>query len=462
MKRFNHLAELHIGIDDTDSALGGCTTYTAALIFDELSNRGFVAADFPWLVRLNPNIPWKTRGNGALALHFLVEEAKVDEAKELVLEGVRRTTDVSIPSTDPAVVFLRGRIPTELRDFSRTALHDVLHVSEAKRIARRVRAEYHVLKGARGLIGALAAIGADLQAHTFEIVAYRTQDFVGTLRRVDLNSVNEMNERFRRETFNNLDPETGRVLISPHGPDPVLFGIRGEDPLTLVRAYHCIRVKEPIQRVMIFKTNHGTDAHLTEHRKVADLRPHQSALVTGKVETLPKVLKGGHVVFSLKDATGSVDCAAYEPTGPFRKAVMKLVPHDIVKVFGGVRRRQRGRSTVNLEKLVVVKLAHVIHYEKPRCLRCDRVSESMGHSQGFRCRKCGLRFPRDSLVPVVQDRRLKETSYVPPPRANRHLTMPLSRYDRKSETPWLDDFSDSQNVFRFESLLRSVQPASPL
>lgn len=455
--------ELHIGIDDTDSKLGGCTTYTAAIIFDELSKRGFKPADFPWLVRLNPNIPWKTRGNGALALHFLVEESRLDMVRQVVLDTVEETTDISNSSTDPAVVFLRGKIPPELRDFSRMTLHDVLRVSDAKRVSKRVGAEQHVLKGSRGLIGALAAIGAHLQeAHTFEIVAYRTQDYIGTRRRIDEGSVKEMDEKFRGVTFNNVDPETGRVLISPHGPDPIMFGIRGEDPLTLAQAYHYIRVGEPIQRVMIFKTNHGTDAHLTERRKCSELRPYQSAEVAGRVETLPRVLKGGHVFFSLRDETGSIDCAAYEPTGPFRKVVMELVPDDAVSVFGGVRDGPKERATINLEKLVVVKLSCVIRHEKPRCARCDRLCESMGQGQGFRCRKCGLRFPRDSLVPVVQIRGIKETVYVPPPRANRHLTMPLSRYDWKKNSQRLDDFSDSQSTSYFESLLRGVQPASPL
>jgi len=168
------------------------------------------------------------------------------------------------------------------------------------------------------------------------------------------------------------------------------------------------------------------------------------------------------VIFSLRDESGSVDCAAYEPTGPFRKAVMELVPDDAVSVFGGVRDGPEERSTINLEKLVVNRLAQVVRYQKPRCGRCDRLCESMGQGQGFRCRKCGLRFPRDSLVPVVQNRDIKETVYVPPPRANRHLTMPLSRYGWKKDTQRLDDFSDSQHASYFESLLRSVRSASPL
>jgi len=464
LSQSNRPTELHIGIDDTDSKLGGCTTYTAAVIFDEVSKRGFKPTDFPWLVRLNPNIPWKTRGNGALALHFLVDESRVDVVRKIVLDIVEETTDTSDASTDPAVAFLRGKIPPELRYFSMTALHDVLRVSDAKRVSRKVGIEEHVLKGPRGLIGALAALGAHLQAaHTFELIAYRTQGYVGTRRQIDDNSVREMDAKFRGVTFNNLDPETGRVLISPHGPDPVLFGIRGEDTVTLAYAYHHVQVGEPIQRVMIFKTNHGTDAHLTKHRKAAEVRPYQSAVVSGRVETRPRALKGGHVIFSLSDETGSVDCAAYEPTGSFRKVVMELVPDDAVSVFGGVRDGPEERATINLEKLAVNRLAQVVRYQKPRCVTCDRLCESMGQGQGFRCRKCGLRFPRDSLVPVVQNRGIMETVYVPPPRANRHLTMPLSRYGWKKDTQRLDDdFSDSQHASYFESLLRSVQSASAL
>ncbi|HJM17891.1 MAG TPA: DNA-binding protein, partial [Candidatus Poseidoniia archaeon] len=59
---------LHIGIDDTDSLEGGCTTWLITEVIKELSDFDLVGP--PRLVRLNPNVPWKTRGNGALALVF--------------------------------------------------------------------------------------------------------------------------------------------------------------------------------------------------------------------------------------------------------------------------------------------------------------------------------------------------------------------------------------------------------
>ena len=59
---------LHIGIDDTDSVDGGCTTWVATEIIRELSE--FDLIGYPRLVRLNPNVPWKTRGNGAVSFTF--------------------------------------------------------------------------------------------------------------------------------------------------------------------------------------------------------------------------------------------------------------------------------------------------------------------------------------------------------------------------------------------------------
>jgi len=52
-----------VGIDDTDSLKGGCTTYVATELVDKLK---YDLIGFPRLVRLNPNIPWKTRGNEQL------------------------------------------------------------------------------------------------------------------------------------------------------------------------------------------------------------------------------------------------------------------------------------------------------------------------------------------------------------------------------------------------------------
>src|SRR6267378_4406314 len=59
-----------LGIDDTDSRFGHCTTHLGYLIVCELARIGCAFATYPRLVRLNPNVPFKTRGNAAVCIEF--------------------------------------------------------------------------------------------------------------------------------------------------------------------------------------------------------------------------------------------------------------------------------------------------------------------------------------------------------------------------------------------------------
>jgi tRNA(Ile2)-agmatinylcytidine synthase len=357
---------------------------------------------------------------------MLISDDKIATAERIALEIVQRTSDTSASGTDPAVTFLQGQIPTILREYSSRALHDVLSVREAKGIAKVVKAEVHQIRGARGVIGSLAAIGAglDVNDHSFEIIAYRSKEKLGETRYVDLESVKEMDGEFRDQTFQNLDPETGRVLVCPHGPDPVLLGIRGFQPDVVLDAFRRVRIREPVDRIMIFRTNQGTDAHIKCSRKISDLRAYQSAVLSGRVETAPKILRGGHVVFRIGDKTGFVDCLAFKPTGSLRNVARELLPGDRVTVSGGVRRNRGGPFSLNLEKVEIVQLTAAFREENPKCLRCGARCESMGKDQGFRCKKCGLRIVTIMKQQVSLERNLGSFSYIPPPRARRHLTRP--------------------------------------
>ena len=87
-----------VGIDDTDSENGMCTTYLAALLAEKLGIAGYVR-----LIRLNPNIPYKTRGNGALAFETRRE---VEVVKETVLNYVKEYARFGSKKTNPGVVFI--------------------------------------------------------------------------------------------------------------------------------------------------------------------------------------------------------------------------------------------------------------------------------------------------------------------------------------------------------------------
>ncbi len=424
---------LHIGMDDTDSPRGGCTTYIAALLVERLLELGARFVDHPNLVRLNPNVPWKTRGNGAVCLRLDCDPALEGAVKEAVVEAVEANAEFDCDNTNPGIVFHAGEVPDPLRTFARRAIQGVVALDEAETLIEEHCASAVGYKNMRGIIGALAAVGERLDGdHTYELLAYRTRENRGRRRRLDAASIVEMDRATKGETFSNLDPETGRPLIAPHGPDPVLFGVRGESAEAVHRAGMMVETGEPVERWVIFRTNQGTDAHLRRLTGLSDLEPYNPAIVVGEAAARPRTIPGGHVICVLKDDTGQVDCAAYEPTGSFRDIVRHLIPGDRVRAYGGVRAPDReGRKTLNLEKLEVLRLAPDLRQVNPLCPECGGGTESMGRGQGYRCRRCGRRHRGLTKRVVEVDRGLVPGLYLPPPRAQRHLTKPLERYGKE-------------------------------
>ena len=124
-----------------------------------------------------------------------------------------------------------------------------------------------------------------------------------------------MDKEFQPYTFNNVDSEKRRVIIIPRGPDPILFGIRGESPEIVKTAFGIVKPLESVERWVIFRSNQGTDAHLKPFEALSKLEPYSSVIAKGVVSQNPRNSSFRHVIFSIKDGTAEVDCAAYEPTG---------------------------------------------------------------------------------------------------------------------------------------------------
>ena len=426
------MVRLHIGFDDTDSPNGGCTTYIAALIVEKLATMDVSFVDYPSLVRLNPNVPWKTRGNGALCLRLVCPENSVDSIKKLVIETVEANSDLGYSGTNPGVVFARGSVPQEVKDFAKRAEQSMLTIKEASLVAKRVNAEAVEFKKGRGIIGGLAAIGEDLTGdHTFEIISYRTPENRDKPRSMQALSVKTMDKNSPL-TFNNVDPETGRVLITPRGPDPNLCGIRGETAQAVKQAFELIKIDESVERWMIFRTYQGTDAHLRKVSAVKDIQAYNPVVAQGVISKEPQVIQGGHVIFAIQDKTGEVDCAAYEPTVTLCKVARKLMVGDAVKVYGGVRPMSSDHQlTINLEKLRILELAPSVSFVNPSCPECNKRLKSMGKNQGFRCERCGFRSSQIKKLEIKQDRDVKLGLYITSPRSQRHLTKPHCRYGKE-------------------------------
>jgi tRNA(Ile2)-agmatinylcytidine synthase len=195
------------------------------------------------------------------------------------------------------------------------------------------------------------------------------------------------------------------------------------------KAFELVKPLEPVERWVIFHTNQGTDAHLRRVAALNQIEPYNSVIVRGVVSRNPQLIPLRHVIFSIKDETGEVDCAAYEPTGALRKVARDLIVGDSIEAYGAVRKPSPNkRLTINLEKINILALAPKIVLQNPVCSKCGKRLKSMGKDKGFRCEKCGARFNDAEKVQTAMERGLKAGLYVTSTRSQRHLTKPLSRY----------------------------------
>jgi tRNA(Ile2)-agmatinylcytidine synthase len=429
---------MHIGIDDTDSTKGGCTTYLAALLLEELQKFKIQYIDYPYLIRLNPNVPWKTRGNGALCLRFNYGPKFEEQIKEVAMTLWEEHSAVNQKGTDPGIVFYTSsQISHELTAFSKRTETTIVTLNEATALIKKIGAEATGFNTCRGIIGALAAIGETLRDdYTYELIAYRTKDNVGRKRRVDEASIFEMDRLTAPYTFNNVDLEKRRVIITPRGPDPILFGIRGETPEVVKKAFEIVKPLEPVERWIIFRSNQGTDAHLKRVTKLSDIEPYSSIITRGIVSKNPKIIPGRHVIFSIKDASLEIDCAAYEPTGDLRKVARQLIVGDEIEVYGSVHKARATKPvTINLEKIDVIKIASRVKVENPLCLSCGKRLKSMGKNQGLRCEKCGQKYRDLKKKDIILERAVEVGLHMTSARSQRHLTKPIRRYGQEKVNP---------------------------
>jgi len=462
-----------VAVDDTDSRERGmCTTYVGARLAERLDAAGGRVRR-RLLVRLNPAVKHKTRGNAAVALHVTGIDER--EAFGLATETVREFAAADDPRTAPGVVVadvdvdgdpfnpMASAIPSAVGEFARRALRRRLSLDEAVTLA-----EEHGFRHAafgegeseggdgrdrvsgRGRIGALAAVGAPLAFDdwTVERISYRELESCGTRREVDVDSVFAAAEDGYPTVWDTVDRETGSAVCVPNAPGPILHGIRGDDAAACRRVAEAI-ASEPVERAATFRTNQGTDAHLAPGT-IGDLRDGAGYRVSGVVATEPETKRGGHVHLDVAAVKGGFDgddanggdadesdgrdagdyllrCLAFKPTGRFRDRVRALRPGDRVTACGEHERRaidSDRRATLKLEKFAVRDLVET-EPTVPTCPDCGRSMSSAGRGQGYRCRDCGTATP--GKVDRELDRSLESGWYEVPPSARRHVAKPLVR-----------------------------------
>ena len=425
---------MHIAIDDTDSRSGGCTTYLLTEMIRELSDMDIIGN--PRLVRLNPAVPWKTRGNASLVLtvgkgtgvrkrigviggediHCFSSAAGWEPDEAEIIERIRPVIeDNRSEGSDPGLAVSVKRPPPSLYwDGVRKTVDKEYVINELKKIGA-VALE---MGCGRGIIGAACGMAWEPCDSTYEVIAYREMERRGTERECDASSVKEMDSMFPG-TFNSWNEREGKPAMIPSSPCPVLFGLRGDDETEAIKAAMYLRT-ERIDRWMTFLTNQGTDDHII--RDMKEITENCSYEMEGIVRSYPRRIRGGHALTDIETRYGVITCAAYEPSKEFRMLFDHLVPGDRIVVIGELREHPR---TLNAEKVRVVSLSDSYSKMNPVCPGCGKRMESAGKGQGYRCRGCRTR----SASPITE----KETRwavpgwYEPPVSARRHLSKPLKR-----------------------------------
>jgi len=420
-----------------------CTTFLSYKIVKFLEKQKTEFVDYPSLIRFNPNIPWKTRGNGAVRL--TIKTRNPNKIKKEIIQFITNYSDTKNGANPGLVFFQNQSIPQSFHKFSRLALWKLISRKTAKDFVSENNIESFYLGNGQGLVGAISAIGYEFFDHTFELLCYRKKSQFGKKRGISRDSVKKMQSITFPETFSSYDSENDRVLITPHGPDPVFYGIRGETIKSVVRASTIVNADEKLDGYMVFKSNQGTGDHLNNELQVGDLKPFTSGFLVGEVCNKPVTEQGGHVFFSIQVKDRKIRCAVYRPT-KITKIAQNLILGDKIHIGGGIRKASKNHVRIfNVEFLRVIQLAKNNSSTNPTCKKCNKKMKSKGSKQGFECVKCGNSSVSKSTLEIPRKIRCK--LYLPSLSAHRHLTRPYQRIKKRNKhvkfdtsIPWMRVF----------------------
>jgi tRNA(Ile2)-agmatinylcytidine synthase len=403
-----------VAFDDTDSPTGGCTThmvFRVLLAVPELALRGM-----PRLVRLNPNVPWKTRGNGAVVLDLVKPTGPQVRVGELQGREILAFPDGAAAERSAAWV---ERIWTVLQKHSEPdaqpglALFDSppseLHYWSAVRETLHEAPNLDFSYGKRALIGCQAAAAWQGPASSYEFIAYRAETHVGTKRKVIEAPLMNLDSH---GLFHTYDAEEKVLCCVPNTPCPVLLGLRGSNPDVLQqRAGETLplAVEEPIDGWLLFATNQASGDHVTKVPTLLEADVGMTLQLSATVAGTPEWGDGGHLRVEMDDEFGIAFTAiAFEPTKGFRHELALCQIGDKLELVGAWDKTLRLESFTLLE----AKRPGAI----PQC--CGKSMKSQGAGAGYKC-SCGSKAVR-TTVPGPTG------SFEVPVIARRHLHKPLA------------------------------------
>ena len=299
-------------------------------------------------------------------------------------------------------------------DWYDAAVGGVVEPAAVERALRSAGAWWRTEGSNRGIVGAAAAVAWPGRRRTWELIAYRPAGASGP-RAVDPSSVRDAARR-EPSLFLCFDPRTRRLLVAPHTPCPILYGLRSRTPEGALRARKWV-TSETVDRWLLFRTNQGTGDHLRT-RRMPPLPPFTPARLRGAVASPPTPLRGGHVALDLAMPAGVVPCRVFEPTKVLPGIARGLRPGDRVELWGGTGPdpvfRVEGIRVLSHGPSASIPAA-------PQCPTCDRRARSLGTSRGYRCPGCHRRWPPEAAVLHPRPGTVPRGTYHPTPSARRHL-----------------------------------------
>jgi len=375
-----------LGLDDTDSLEGGCTTE----MFCKLLKRMKVPYRDARLVRLWPFAEKRTRGNASVGVELL---CSFDEAFGLIDEQWAWLQQRCQANSEPVLILSESQ-PLEENYWSAVRRH----LPEQELI---LDGKYKNWGDGSGLIGAVAAISwSGKDDHTWEQTVYRLPSNIGTKRMIP-SKLHLLDEKFPG-TFLNRDPRLNKGLIAPRSPCPVLLAIRAETEEQAKSAWVWLSKQEGIEQIngtMLWRTNQACDDHIISS-------------VKARVLSNPIIKEKGHCI--LDTSAGKV--IAFAEGGAVNKLLQKCIEGDEIEFIGLLHKEIYYLERLRLHKPALRKAM------RPTC-ECGTRMKSKGRGQFLKCPKCAntteQRWLGQSIEPV---------DWVEPPAdRRRHLAAPLSR-----------------------------------
>jgi len=361
-----------IALDSFDLPRAGCTTHVASLLILYLYERGFKLLDFPRLVRLNPAVPWKTRGNASIAFEVNGDVEDVFKLSKRFLEDLEGSLLVS-----------DGWVKSDMYP---RAVEKVIAPDEVRRVIKEENIEF--FGKSEAAVGALAALSTDLSdVPNFELIAYRLPERIGTRR--------ECKPKEEYDTlYNLLYPcvhESSFRVICPRGDDPVLYGLRGRNTACLVTLVKAIE-SEPVSLFTIFRTNQHSFKPSSEAKYIYDYGRKELDIDENDIAILGEDIK--------------------------IKEYMLFKETGITKLFKELASYERLKGELELDVMIKpgissisrIRIEKLVAYERraPRCPRCGAPMKSLGAKTLMRrCKRCGFVKEEISRLKLIDIREIE-------------------------------------------------------